>query len=164
MDDSFLPYKMNIPIWGILSGKNASYCRTLIISYSNAKPHNEQIKVRCGTLMLQEASFALILRPFRKETHFILLEKEARNGLSKDIKKAVAPIAEKGEEAGRKKVAVVMRDKRRSEKKDRNIMAFLSEEDFVERRLLQPFLLKEEEAAFADHRDVYVYVFVSLEI
>ena len=164
MDDSFLPYKMNIPIWGILSGKNASYCRTLIISYSNAKPHNEQIKVRCGTLMLQEASFALILRPFRKETHFILLEKEARNGLSKDIKKAVAPIAEKGEEAGRKKVAAVMRDKRRSEKKDRNIMAFLSEEDFVERRLLQPFLLKEEEAAFTDHRDVYVYVFVSLEI
>ena len=152
---------MNIPIWGILSGKNASYCRTLIISYSNAKLHNEQIKVRCGTLMLQEASFALILRPFRKETHFILLEKEARNGLSKDIKKAVAPIAEKGEEAGRKKVAVVMRDKRRSEKKDRNIMAFLSEEDFVERRLLQPFLF-EEEAAFTDHRDLYV--FVSLEI
>ena len=44
----------------------------------------------------------------------------------------VAPIG------GRKKVAVV-RDKRRSEKKDR-IMAFLSEEDFVLRRLKQPFL------------------------
>ena len=117
-----------------------------------------------AALKRKEASFTLLLRPFRKETHFILLEKEARNGLSKDIKKAVAPIAEKGEEAGRKKVAVVMRDKRRSEKKDRNIMAFLSEEDFVERRLLQPFLLKEEEAAFTDHRDVYVYVFVSLEI
>ena len=118
-----------------------------------------------AALKRKEASFTLLLRPFRKETHFILLEKEARNGLSKDIKKAVAPIAEKqGEEAGRKKVAAVMRDKRRSEKKDRNIMAFLSEEDFVERRLLQPFLLKEEEAAFTDHRDVYVYVFVSLEI
>ena len=118
-----------------------------------------------AALKRKEAFFTLLLRPFRKETHFILLEKEARNGLSKDIKKAVAPIAKKeGEEAGRKKVAAVMRDKRRSEKKDRNIMAFLSEEDFVERRLLQPFLLKEEEAAFTDHRDVYVYVFVSLEI
>ena len=116
-----------------------------------------------AALKRKEASFTLLLRPFRKETHFILLEKEARNGLSKDIKKAVAPIAKKeGEEAGRKKVAAVMRDKRRSEKKDRNIMAFLSEEDFVERRLLQPFLLKE--AAFTDHCDLYVCFCISRNI